>query len=84
VGETGPFVVVGLGLGALTARMFAVDDRSQTLAVVLVDGVRAVGALRSQTQREQADLSSEGRLVVVGDLDDQSQVVVDEILSLIG
>jgi YVTN family beta-propeller protein len=161
VGESGPFVVVGRGLGALTARMFAADDRWQTLAIVLVDGtstdffvrvrpllptevrakldhdlsevaelrharesaaqvaslgdlgamplvvvvtapvdpvaasqlsdppltvaeVRAVGALRSLTQREQAGLSSEGRLVVLGDRDDPSQVVVDEILSLIG
>ena len=46
--------------------------------------VRALDALRQATQREQATLSTEGRLVNAADPQDISQIVVNEVGALLG
>ena len=161
IGEHGPFVMVGRGLGGLYAQMFTAAYDEQVVGLVLVNAVsadfydrvrpllpadafdkfeqsrrddpelrfvdessaqvaaiggfgdlplvviadlpgdpvaasensdppltvaeiQALDALRQATQREQATLSTEGRLVITEDPRDTAQVVVDEVGALLG
>jgi pimeloyl-ACP methyl ester carboxylesterase len=161
VGEHGPFVMVGRGLGGLYAQMFTATYDEQVVGLVLVNAVsgdfyarvrpllpadaldkfeqslgddpelrfvdessvqvaaiggfgdlplvviadlpgdplaasessdppltvaevQALDILRRDTQREQATLSTEGRLVTNVDARDTAQVVVDEVEALLG
>ncbi len=62
VDERGPFVMVGEGLGALTARMFTADHRDRVVGLVLVNGTTAdsydrLRPLLPPAAREKLDLS---------------------------
>ena len=161
VGEHGPFVMVGRGLGGLYAQMFTATYDEQVVGLVLVNAVsadfydrvrpllpadafdkfeqnlgddpelrfvdessaqvaaiggfgdlpvvviadlagdplaasensdppltvaeiQALDTLRQDTQRELAELSTEGRLVTAQDPHETAQVVVDEVEALLG
>ena len=161
IGEHGPFVMVGRGLGGLYAQMFTATYDEQVVGLVLVNAVsadfydrvrpllpadafdkfeqnlgddselrfvdessaqvaaiggfgdlplvviadlpgdplaasensdppltvaeiQALDTLRQDTQREQATLSTEGRLVSAADPHDIAQVVADEVEALLG